>query len=227
MSEQYGQSPPAPSPDGHSYRRPTIDESHSVIPLLSKSIDSNPNGQPLLSRAAAAPQSGPDVHVLLSFRSYYDGLPPPPAPSPDGHSYRRPTIDESHSAIPSLSTSIDRNPNGQPLLSSATATPQSIQGASNSTSQRFEEFARRDREELGIARSEGEKPVQETQADHRKAELCGTNKQLQNHGVQNTEILDLRLKREHLDPPPECKPFLSTCGDIVIDSCDGSSSLVP
>ncbi len=84
--------------------------------------------------------------------------------------------------------------------------------------QRFEEFARRDREELAIARSEGEKPVQETQADHRKAKLCGTNKQLQNlvsrarrqnHDVQNKSMETLDLLREHLDPPPDYKPFPS------------------
>ncbi len=99
--------------------------------------------------------------------------------------------------------------------------------------QRFEKLERRDREarrheELArreerlheeLTRREGEKPVQETQADHRKAELCGTNKLLQNlvsraipqnHGVQKyMETLDLLLKREHLDPPPDYKPFPS------------------
>ncbi len=50
-------------------------------------------------------------------------------------------------------------------------------------------------------------PVQETQADHRKSELCGTNKQLQNlvsrairqnHGVQNMETLDSLLVSDTL-----------------------------
>ncbi len=126
---------PAPSPDGHSYPHPagtdqpssattdpkanisvqdfilfhlrynlpppTVDESHFVIPLLSKSIDRNPSGRPLLSSATASPQSKPDVRLLLSLRSRYNG-PPPPVP----------TIDESHSAIPSLSKSVNRSPRG-------------------------------------------------------------------------------------------------------------------
>ncbi len=136
MSEEHGPSPPAPSPDGHSYPHPagtdkppstttgpqsqanvsvqdfilfhvrynlpppTVDESHSVIPLLSKSIDRNPSRRPLLSSATVSPQSKPDVRPLLSLRSRYNDPPPP-------------TTDESHSMIPPLSKSVNRSPRGQ------------------------------------------------------------------------------------------------------------------